>query len=67
MFKRYFRNNDITLDTKDIVEMIVIILVIKLESVNRLRDCCCYAWLISLTASEIVLSLLVLFYCRIEK
>jgi hypothetical protein len=32
MFKRYLRNNDITLDTKDIVEMIVIIWFEKLES-----------------------------------
>jgi hypothetical protein len=39
MFKRYLRNNDIALDTKDIVEMIVIILVIKLEFVLIIRLC----------------------------
>jgi hypothetical protein len=39
MFKRYLRNNDIALDTKDIVEMIVIILVLKLESVLIIRLC----------------------------
>jgi hypothetical protein len=56
MFKRYLRNNDIILDTKDIVEMIVIIFVNMLESVNRSRDCSCYAWLMSLTSSGIALS-----------
>jgi hypothetical protein len=39
MFKRYLRDNDIALDTKDIVEMIVIILVIKLEFVWIIRLC----------------------------
>ena len=39
----------------------------KLESVNRSRNCSCYAWLISPTASEIALPRLVLLLCRIGK
>jgi hypothetical protein len=39
MFKRYLRDNDIFLDTKDVVEMIVIILFIKLEFVWIIRLC----------------------------
>jgi hypothetical protein len=39
LFKRYLRTNDITLDIKDIVEMIVIMLVMKLEFVLIIRLC----------------------------
>jgi hypothetical protein len=39
MFKRYLRVNYIALDTKDSLELIVIILVIKLEFVWIVRLC----------------------------
>jgi len=47
--------------------VIVIISFNKLESVTWSRDCSYYAWLMSLTPSEIALSLLVLLLCRIEQ